>query len=76
MATHYYLIKKKTHSFLTQQLNIFYPLNDSRSFLFSKFPLESLNPSRSFLKRFITLTSYLLPYSVIYFFIFVYSHAF
>ena len=30
MATHY-LIKKKAHSFLTQQLNTFYPLEDSRS---------------------------------------------
>ena len=68
--------KQKTHSFLTQQLNIFYPLKDSKSFLFSKFPLESLNPSRSFLKCFIIFTSYLLPYSVIFFFIFVYSQAF
>ena len=53
--------KEKTHSFLTQQLNIFYPLKDSRSFLFSKFPLESLNPSRSFLNRFVIFTSYFLP---------------
>ena len=69
MATHY-LIKKKTHSFLTQHLNIFYLLKDSRSLLFSKFPLESLNPSRSFLKSFVIFTSYLLPYSLIYFFYF------
>ena len=39
MATHY-LIKKKTQAFLTQQLNIFYLLKDSRSPLFRKFQLE------------------------------------
>ena len=61
MTTHY-LIKKKTHSFLTQQLNIFYPLKDSGSLLFSKFPLESLNPSRSFLECVIIFTSYFLPH--------------
>ena len=44
-----YLIKEKTHSFLTQLLNIIYPLKDSKSFLFSKISLESLNPSRNFL---------------------------
>ena len=65
MATHY-LIMKKTHGFLTQQLNIFYPLKDLRSLLSSKFP--SLNPSRSFLKCFIIFTSY--PYSLLYFFYF------
>ena len=27
--------KEKTHGFLTQQLNMFYPLKDSRSLLFS-----------------------------------------
>ena len=69
MATHY-LIMKKTHSFLTQQLNILYPLKDSKRLLFSKLPLESLNPSRSFLKCFIISTSYLLPYSLIYIFYF------
>ena len=30
--------------YVTQQLNIFYLLKDSTSLLFSKFPLESLNP--------------------------------
>ena len=69
MVTHY-LIKKKTHAFLTQQLNVFYPLEDSRSLLFSKFPSESLNPSRSFLKCFIIFTSY--PYSLIYIYIYIY----
>ena len=39
MATNY-LIKKKTHALLTQQLNIFYLLKDSRSPFFSKFPSE------------------------------------
>ena len=29
--------KEKTHAFLMQQLNIFYPLKDSRSLLFSEF---------------------------------------
>ena len=51
-----------------QQLNIFYPLKDSRSLLFSKFPSESLNPSRSFLKCFIIFTSY--PCSLLYIFLF------
>ena len=68
MAT-YYLIKKKTHASLTQQLNIFYPLKDLRSLLSSKFP--SLNPSRSFLKCFIIFTSY--SYSLLCFFVFIYS---
>ena len=53
--------KEKTHAFLTQQLNIFYPLKDSRNLLFSKFPSELLNPSRSFLKCFIIFTSYRYP---------------
>ena len=67
--------KEKTHAFLTQQLNIFYPLKDSRNLLFSKFPSESLNPFTSFLKSFIIFTSYL--YSLLYlFFIFIYSQAF
>ena len=57
---------KKTHAFVTQQLNIFYPRKDSGSLLFSKFPSESLNPSRSFFKCFIIFTSY--PYSLLYFF--------
>ena len=65
MAT-YYLIKKKTHTFLTQQLNIFYPLKDSRTLLFSKFPSEPLNPSRIFLKRFIIFTSYLILIYIFY----------
>ena len=55
MATHY-LIKKKKHSFLTQLLNIFYPLKDSKSLLFSKLSLESINPSRNFFKCFITFS--------------------
>ena len=67
MPTHY-LIKKKTYAFLTQQLNIFYLLKDSRSPLFSRFPSESLNPSRSFLECFTIYTSY--PYSLSYFFYF------
>ena len=65
MAT-YYLIKKKTHTFLTQQLNIFYPLKDSRTLLFSKFPSEPLNPSKIFLKRFIICTSYLILIYIFY----------
>ena len=70
MSTHH-LIKKKTPSYLTQQLNIFYPLKDQRSLLFSKFPSESLNPSRSFLKCFIifTFTSYLTLLYVFYFYL-------
>ena len=67
MATHY-LIKEKTHAFLTQQLNIFYLLKDSRRLLFSKFPSESLNPSGSFLKCVIIFTCY--PYSLLYVFYF------
>ena len=67
--------KEKTHAFLTQQLNIFYPLKDSRNLLFSKFLSESLNPFRSFLKSFIIFTSYL--YSLLYlFFVFIFSQAF
>ena len=66
MATQY-LIKKKIHSYLMQQLNIFYPLKDWRSLLFSKFLSESLNPSRNFPKCFIIFTSYLIP---LYFFSF------
>ena len=58
--------KEKTHAFLTQQLNMFYLLKDSRSLLFSKFPSESLNPSRSFLKCFIIFISY--PYSLYFFY--------
>ena len=50
--------KEKTHAFLMQQLYIFYLLKDLRSLLFSKFPSESLNPSRSFAKCFIIFTSY------------------
>ena len=56
-ATHY-LIKRKIHSFLTQQMDAFYPLNNLRRLLFSEFSLKSLNPSRSFRKCFITFTSY------------------
>ena len=63
-----------THSFLTQQLNIFYPLKDSKSFLFSKFPLESLNPSRSFPKCLAIFTSYFLSHSVIYIYIYIYIY--
>ena len=44
-----------------QQLNIF----DLRSLLFNKFPLESLNPSRSFLEHLL----YLLPILISYIFI-------
>ena len=59
-------IAKRIHAFLTQQLNTFYPRKDSGILLFSKFPSESLNPSRSFFKCFIICTSY--PYSLLYFF--------
>ena len=62
-----YLIKKKRYSFLTQQLNIFHVLKDSKSLLFSKFPLESLNSFRSFFKLLIIFTSYL--FSQIFLFI-------
>ena len=68
MATHY-LIKQKTHAFLTQQLNMFYPLKDSRKLLFSKFPSKSLNPSKRFLKCFIIFTFYLIL-SYIFLFLF------
>ena len=64
MATHYLI--KKEHAFLTQKLNLFYLQKNSRSLLFRKFPSESLNPSRSFLKAFVIFTSY--PYSVLHFF--------
>ena len=57
--------KEKNTLILTQQLNIFYPLKDSRNLLFSTFPLELLNLSRSFLKCFIIFTSYLVHYSLI-----------
>ena len=57
---------KKKHAFLTQQLNIFYPPKDSGCLLFSKFPSESLNPSRRFSKCFIIFTSY--PYSLLFIF--------
>ena len=60
--------EKKTHAFLTQQFKIFYLLKDLRSLLFSKFPSESLNPSRSFLKYFIIFTYY--PYFLSFFFFF------
>ena len=71
MATHY-LIKQKKRTFLTNQLNIFYPLKDSRSLLFRKFPLELLNPSRSFLKFYIifTFTSYFTLLYFLYFYLF------
>ena len=65
--------KEKKHTFLTQQLNIFYLLKDLRSLLFSKFPSESLNPSKVFLN----VLLYLLPNLFLsYFFVFVYSQAF
>ena len=72
MATHY-LIKQKTHSFLTQQLNMFYPLKDLRRLLFSKFPSKSLNPSKRFLKCFIIFTFYLIL-SYIFLFLFIPRH--
>ena len=53
---------------------MFYPLKDSRSLLYSKFPPESLNPSRSFLKCFIVFTSY--PYFLSYIFVFVFVFCF
>ena len=40
--------KKKALSFLTQLLNMFYPLKDSKNLLFSEYSLESLNPSGKF----------------------------
>ena len=64
------LFVKKPHSFLTQQLNLFYPLKDSRNLLISKFPWVPVNPSWSFLKCFIIFTSYLI---LLYFF---YSYLF
>ena len=62
MVTHYLI---KTHSFLTQQLNI-YSLKDLSSLLFSEFSLEPLNPFRRFLKCFIIFTFY----SILYLFYF------
>ena len=53
-----------------QQLNIFYPLKDWRSLLFSEFLSESLNPSRNFLKCFIIFTSYLIPLYFFHFYLF------
>ena len=65
--------KEKKHTFLMQQLNIFYLLKDLSSLLFSKFPSESLNPSKVFLN----VLLYLLPNLFLsYFFVFVYSQAF
>ena len=61
--------KEKNTLILTQQLNIFYPLKDSKSLLFITFPSESLNPSRSFLKCFIIFTSYLI---LLYIFLFLF----
>ena len=58
MVTHYLI---KTHSFLTQQLNI-YSLKDLSSLLFSEFSLEPLNPFRRFLKCFIIFTFYFILY--------------
>ena len=58
------LFDKEKNTRSTQRFNIFYPLKYWRS-LFSKFPLEALNPSRRFLKCFIIFTSY--PYSLLYF---------
>ena len=65
MATHH--LQRKKHATSTQQLNIYFPLKDSRSLSFSKFTSESLNPSRRFLKCFIIFTSY--PYSLLHFFL-------
>ena len=65
MATHY-LIKKKAHSFLTQLLNIFYLLNDTKSLLFSKFLLQSFNSS--FLN--VLLYLYSLPYLLKFYYLF------
>ena len=62
MATHY-LIKKKTHAFRTQQLNIFYLLKDLRSPLFS-----NLNPSRSFFLNVLLYLLHVLILSDIYIF--------
>ena len=59
MVTHYLI---KTHSFLTQQLNIYYSLKDLSSLLFSEFSLEPLNPFRRFLKCFIIFTFYFILY--------------
>ena len=52
--------EKNILSFLTQLLNIFQPLKDSKNLLCSKFLLQSLNPSRNFLKCFIMFTPYLI----------------
>ena len=43
------MIKEKTHSFLMQLLDTFYPLKDSKSFLFSKFSQEASYSLRHFL---------------------------
>ena len=71
MATYYLMKKKQTHSFFTQQLNVFYSLKDSNSLLFSK--VLSLNLFRSFLKCFIILTSHLI---FLDFYLFTYSQSF
>ena len=65
MATHY-LIKKKVHTFLTQLLNIFYLLNETKSLLFSKFLLQSFNSS--FLN--VLLYLYSLPYLLKFYYLF------
>ena len=46
------LLDKEKNTFLTQLLNIFYPLKDSKRLLF-KFSLMSWNPSRKFPRCFI-----------------------
>ena len=61
MATNYLIKKKKTHLFLTQLLNLFYPLKDLKSHLLSKFSLQSLTLPQSF---FYVLLFYFLPYSL------------
>ena len=72
-GTHYF-IKKKTHSFLTQQLNKFNSLKDSKSLLISKFLVESLNPSISFLIFFIIFTFYLFSQIFFYTYYFIPRH--
>ena len=61
---------EKTRSFLKQQFNIFYPLKDSRSFLFSKFHRNHQILPEVFLNVLLLLLPILFSYI---FFAFIYS---
>ena len=66
------LFKKENniHLFLTQLLDIFYPLKYSKSLLFSKSSLPSLNPSMNFLRCFILCCFLHVTFNIIFLFIY------